>query len=283
MLRSLATVVLAVLAALPHASAQTDAAGSQDYPGISRMPGYYISNYQDTPFDTHTFAVLAGHAKQDKPVEGRKIEFRYDLKDGAAMPSELQIVRNYQNAAKAAGGEVLFDSAELTTLRLAKAAREAWIELRTSNRPSGMFFTMVLIEKQPMQQDVTINASTMAEGLRDTGRIALYGIAFDTGKSDIKPESEPALAEIAKLLQANAALRLYIVGHTDITADLALNMKLSQARAQSVVIALTAKHGIAAARLSPFGAGPYAPVASNATEEGRAKNRRVELVEIPAR
>ena len=86
--------------------------------------------------------------------------------------------------------------------------------------------------------------------------------------------------EIAKLLKANQALKLYVVGHTDITADLATNVKLSQARAQSVVNALVSQHGLAAARLIPYGAGPYAPVASNRTEEGRAKNRRVELVEI---
>lgn len=271
---------LVVLTTVPFASGQTDVAGSKDYPGISRMPGYYIYSYQETPFDTYTFTVMAGRAKQEKAVEGRKIEFRYELKDGAPMPSELQIVRNYQNAARAAGGQVLFDSTELTTIRLTKGSNEVWLDVRTSNRPSGMFITMVLIEKQAMQQEVTMDANAMAQGLGEAGRVALYGIFFDTGKAELKPESAPALLEIAKLLQKSPALKIYVVGHTDMVADLALNMKLSQARAQAVVNALVSQHGIAGARLIAFGAGPYAPVASNKTDDGRAKNRRVELVEI---
>ena len=96
-------------------------------------------------------------------------------------------------------------------------------------------------------------------------------------------ESEAALAEIAKLMSAHPDLKVYIVGHTDMVGDAAANLKLAQARAQSVVTALSTKNGIAAARMIPFGAGPYAPVATNRTEEGRAKNRRVELVEIATR
>jgi outer membrane protein OmpA-like peptidoglycan-associated protein len=127
---------------------------------------------------------------------------------------------------------------------------------------------------------VTIDAKAMARDIGQTGRVAIYGILFDTGKSELKPESGPALAEIAKLLNETPALKVYVVGHTDMVADLATNVKLSQARAQSVVNALVGLHGIAAARLIAYGSGPYAPVASNRTEEGRAKNRRVELVEI---
>ena len=146
-----------------------------------------------------------------------------------------------------------------------------------------MFITMVIIEKQAMQQDVTIDAKAMARDLGETGRVAIYGIFFDTGKSELKPESGPALVEIAKLLKESPALKVYVVGHTDMVADLATNVKLSQARAQSVVNALVSQHGIASARLIAYGDGPYAPVASNKTEEGRAKNRRVELVEIATR
>ncbi|MFZ1615620.1 MAG: OmpA family protein, partial [Holophaga sp.] len=105
-----------------------------------------------------------------------------------------------------------------------------------------------------------------------------YGITFDTGKADIKPSSEPALTEIAKLLKGQPALKLHVVGHTDNVAGLDLNLKLSKARAEAVVQALTTKHGIASNRLIPHGVGPVAPVASNDAEAGRAKNRRVELV-----
>ena len=106
------------------------------------------------------------------------------------------------------------------------------------------------------------------------------GIFFDTAKSDIKPESGPAIGEIAKLLTNNPALKVGIVGHTDMVGDATSNMRLSQARAQSVIADLVSKHGIAAARLVAFGAGPWSPLASNKTDDGRAKNRRVELVEI---
>ena len=127
-----------------------------------------------------------------------------------------------------------------------------------------------------------MDAAGMATGLGANGSVALYGLTFDTAKSDLKPESEPTLGEMAKLLKNNSTLKVYIVGHTDMVGDAAANIKLSQARAQSVINALVAR-GIAASRLTPFGAGPYAPVASNKTEEGRAKNRRVELVEAATR
>ena len=196
------------------------------------------------------------------------------------MPSPLQIVRNYQNAARSAGGQVLYDTVELTTIRLTKGGKEVWFAVQTSNVPSGMFITLVLVEKQAMQQEVTIDAQAMARDIGESGRVAIYGIYFDTGKADLKPDSGPALQEIAKLLKAQPALRVYIVGHTDMVADLATNLRLSQARAQAIVNALVSQHGIASTRLIAFGAGPYTPVATNKTEEGRAKNRRVEVVEI---
>jgi outer membrane protein OmpA-like peptidoglycan-associated protein len=129
-----------------------------------------------------------------------------------------------------------------------------------------------------MAQEVTANADFFKAGLNSTGHVEVPGIFFDTGKAVLKPESDAALAEVAKLLQADPALQVYVVGHTDSVAALDLNMKLSQARAEAVVQALVVKHGIAAARLTGRGVGPLSPVASNDAEDGRAKNRRVELV-----
>ena len=107
---------------------------------------------------------------------------------------------------------------------------------------------------------------------------AVYGITFDTDTATIKAESAQALGEIGKLLQGDPALKVFVVGHTDGTGSVDHNLKLSQDRAQAVTQALTKDYGIAQARLRSFGCGPFAPVASNDTEEGRAKNRRVELV-----
>jgi len=125
---------------------------------------------------------------------------------------------------------------------------------------------------------VTVDAAAMAKDIAATGRVALYGIYFDTDKADIKPESEPTLEEIATLLKQDPKLKLYVVGHTDNVGGYDYNTKLSQRRAASVVNTLTTKHGIQAVRLTAAGVGLLAPVAPNDTEEGRAKNRRVELV-----
>jgi OmpA-OmpF porin, OOP family len=125
---------------------------------------------------------------------------------------------------------------------------------------------------------VTIDAAAMAKDIASTGHVALYGIYFDTDKSDLKPESQPTLQEIAKLLKQDASLKLYIVGHTDNVGGFDYNIGLSERRAAAVVKELSAKHGVAATRLKPAGVGMLSPVAPNDAERGRAKNRRVELV-----
>lgn len=138
-----------------------------------------------------------------------------------------------------------------------------------------------LAEVKPMKQRmVTVSATEMASQLDTAGKIALYGIYFDFNKSDVKPESDPTLAEIAKLLQAEPKLKLLIVGHTDGVGGFESNRTLSQKRAEAVVAALTSRFGIEPKRLFPVGVSFAAPVAPNSTEEGRAKNRRVELVEM---
>jgi outer membrane protein OmpA-like peptidoglycan-associated protein len=135
------------------------------------------------------------------------------------------------------------------------------------------------VESAPMEtRMVTVDAGTMAKDVAATGHVALYGIYFDTDKAEIKPESAPTIEEIAKFLKQEPKLALYVVGHTDNVGGYAYNMSLSERRAAAVVKELTTKQGVQAARLKPAGTGPLAPVAPNDTEEGRAKNRRVELV-----
>jgi OmpA-OmpF porin, OOP family len=123
-----------------------------------------------------------------------------------------------------------------------------------------------------------VKASEMEQAIADTGKIALYGIQFDFDKDVVKPESKPTLDEIAKLLQEKPELKLKIVGHTDNKGTPEYNLDLSGRRAANVVVALTGSYGIAVDRLASEGAGLTQPIASNDTEEGRAKNRRVELV-----
>jgi OOP family OmpA-OmpF porin len=136
-----------------------------------------------------------------------------------------------------------------------------------------------LVESAPMESRmVTVDAGAMAKDVAATGHVALYGIYFDHDKAELKPESAPTLGEIAKFLKQEPRLTLYVVGHTDNVGGYEYNMGLSQRRAAAVVKELTTRHGVVPARLKPAGTGPLAPVAPNDTEEGRAKNRRVELV-----
>jgi outer membrane protein OmpA-like peptidoglycan-associated protein len=285
MKKGLSSVIagLVTLVAAPFAFGQTDQPGSKDYPGISRMPGYYLSSYSESVFDSYSFQIKEGEQEKQQAVEGHLYRYRYDFQRKGVPASALQIIRNFQNAVRSSGGQVLWDVGQgderATTLRFAKSGCEVWLTIHAISGVDKLY-EMVIVEKQAMQQDVMLDAKAMAHDIGESGRVAIYGIYFDTGKSELKPESEPALAEVAKLLQQNPALKVCIVGHTDMVADFATNMKLSQARAQAVVTALVTKHAIASARLIAFGAGPYAPVASNKTEDGRARNRRVELVEI---
>jgi len=122
-----------------------------------------------------------------------------------------------------------------------------------------------------------VRASKIAEAILAEGRMAFYGITFDTGSSEIKKESEPVLAEIAAFLKTASGASFYVAGHTDDEGDLQANMTLSKARAEAVVKSLAAK-GVSPAMLSAHGAGPLSPVAANFTPEGRALNRRVEIV-----
>ena len=143
----------------------------------------------------------------------------------------------------------------------------------------GAYVALDIVDVGALKQDmVSVSASDMSKAIANTGRIALYGILFDTAKADLKPESKPALEEIAKLLQSDAKLKLRVVGHTDNQGTLDANIALSKRRAEAVNAALASSYGIAANRLSAFGVADLAPVASNTGEEGRAKNRRVELV-----
>lgn len=145
------------------------------------------------------------------------------------------------------------------------------------SEPVGVL--LQIVEEKPMATgEVSVNAKAMSHGLTQNGHIALYGIHFATDSAALTPDSNATLTQMVDLLQSQPRLKVYIVGHTDNTGTLSHNLKLSQQRANSVMKALE-QHGIAASRLAAKGLASYAPVASNGTEAGRAKNRRVELVE----
>lgn len=268
---SLIATTLLLLATSVFA-AELDAKGCKDPTLLSRFPGFNIQRCTLNDFAAHKFI----EAKKEITVEGRYTEIMYFKDEAAKAPSPLQVLRNYENAIKKIGGVVTegTEDGELY-LKLVKNGAEVWINVSMNIAEQ---YLLRIIEKGEMKQEIEADAAALGTGIKNDGRIAVYGIHFDTGKSEIKPDSEPTLIEIAKMLKAQPALKLHVVGHTDNVAGLDLNMKLSRARAEAVVAALASRHGIAAGRLIPHGVGPVAPVASNDAEPGRAKNRRVELV-----
>ncbi|HEY6766176.1 MAG TPA: OmpA family protein [Candidatus Sulfotelmatobacter sp.] len=139
---------------------------------------------------------------------------------------------------------------------------------------------LVVITTDTMEKKMAfVNADDMKQALHDSGKVVLYGLYFDSDKDLVKAESQPTLLEIAKLFKSDPSLRVHVVGHTDNQGKADYNLDLSRRRAASIARDLTGKYGIAANRLDAFGCGVYAPVASNEAEDGRAKNRRVELVQ----
>lgn len=254
-------------------AAEQDLKESKDHPLLSRMPDFYISDYKNTEFDSHKFI---DQNKKQMSIEGHKYYIGYKLKKGAAEPGELKIRRNIQDALKKIGGKVIFDDNfnRVSTIVVQYESKETWVEVRSFNN----WYRLTLVEKEAMKQEVVASAEAMGKDIHSTGHVPIYGIYFDTGKSEIKPESEAAIAEIAKLLTNDGGLKLYVVGHTDNAGAFDANMRLSKDRAEAVAKALSGKHGVASARLKSYGLGSLAPVASNDTDEGKAKNRRVELV-----
>jgi OmpA-OmpF porin, OOP family len=251
----------------------------KDTPWFSGMPNFYIYAAEDVEFGSYNFF----NGKNCTTVEGKKLKRTYSLKEDAQKSSVIQIMRNYSNAIKSMGGTVIYEgmpqNAEcaennginMVVGKAVKDGNELWVEAVTLG---GDDFYLTIVLKELMKQDVT--ASNMFEALNRDGHIALY-INFDTGKSVVKPESQPIIEQIVQMLKSKPDLKIGVEGHTDNVGTPATNKTLSEARAKSVVSAIVAQ-GITAERLSPAGYGQDKPIGDNNTEEGRAKNRRVELV-----
>jgi len=270
-------VVLVVVLVAGFAFAQQDKQGCKDHPLFTRMPNFYINKCETKEYDEVDFYEPPQGEKRVK-VGGRKYVIEYLAKKGFEdKMTSLQIMRNYANAARQIGGSVYERMSNyMAYIKILKDGKEIWVEFS----PYGDHrYYLTFVEKEGMKQEVTADAKFMSEGISSTGHVAIYGIYFDFNKSDVKPESEPALQEISKLLSGNPNLKVFIVGHTDNVGGVDYNMKLSQARADAVVKALTTKYKVNPQQMKAYGVGQLAPVAPNKTEDGRAKNRRVELVE----
>ena len=277
MTRRLARALALACLAFPAAALATpDWRGCADHPLLpTRMPDYYIADCKVAEFDAYEFRARKGPKARQ---EGKFTSITYQIERGKAEQSGLAIVRNYEAAITRIGGTIhASDSQRWVNGMIVIDGREAWVE---AERGNGRIWLRI-VEKQAMRQHITADAASFANDLQATGHVPVYGIHFDTGAAVVKPESRPALVEVAKLLAADARLKLWVVGHTDAVGRVDDNMRLAQARAEAVAAELVASHGVAPGRLKGYGAGPLSPVASNDDEAGRAKNRRVDLVKQP--
>ena len=252
------------------AQSTTDHAGCKDSPLVSRFPGSVITNCTDSDADSFDFTVVMDNKQQPKHIGGVLHQINYSWPKTA---SKSQVVHNLNIALKKAGYTFDYDSGDYGdfTVHMGKT----WIMEEVS---SGNWYRQTIVVDKEFPVEVVANAAALSSGLTGAGHIVVNGILFDTGKADVKPESDPALQQVSKLLKANPALKVYVVGHTDNVGGLAANIDLSKRRAASVVLLLTSKYGVSASQLQSYGDGPYAPIASNDAEDGRALNRRVELV-----
>ncbi|MGI9534455.1 MAG: OmpA family protein [Thermodesulfobacteriota bacterium] len=296
---------------------KADVEGSADHPVVSRYEGSEITDYDKREFDEYKLFVGKVTGKRDNPnnkvtnLEGTITKITYYLPDDR---STLEIFKNYESELTNAGFEVLYTCSnkdcggrdfnhavhEYNTQfgdnyydqrylagKLTRDTGDIYVSLYLIKNTGGggpdrnhIYTQLDVIEVAPMQQGmVTVDADAMAKEIFKTGSISIYGILFDFDKATIKPESSATIAEIAKLLNDNPDLKLYVVGHTDNQGSLDYNTSLSGQRAASVVNELSTKHGVDKTRLTPKGLAFLAPVDTNRNEEGRAKNRRVELVE----
>ena len=257
-----------------------DLPGSKDHSLLARYPNSTIAEYEKN-FNEVEFNVTWQGTETKTPVEGQVTKIRYYHNNADDQPSALQVLRNYQNAVKGIGGEVIYerkpsenDGGE-TTLKVIEKGKEYWIKVvpEIFSAPSQSY-QITILERAAMDQ--LVKANRLLDELITKGFVTLY-INFDTNKWDIKPEAKPIIADAAKILNLSPEYKISVEGHTDNVGDPAANKTLSENRAKSVMRALTYE-GIAADRLSVVGFGADRPVADNSTDAGRESNRRVELV-----
>jgi OOP family OmpA-OmpF porin len=300
-----AALAVAILAAAAATAQTRDVAGAKDYAGIGRFKGSVVTGYDAKDFDAAR--LQAAPFRDGKPVDARRLEGRVTriaYRTGKG-PSMLEVARNFENQlakagfaqlvacyTDACGGIPFAEAVDVLPIpqmwidgfnyryysgRKAQDGRETYVSVLVSVNNDDIYTQLVAVEIGALENRM-VDAAAMAKGLGESGRIALYGIYFDTEKAVVKPESRPTLDQIAKLLASQPKLNVFIVGHTDSQGSHDHNMSLSRQRAEAVAAYLVQNYKISKARLATAGVGFLAPVRSNATEDGRALNRRVELV-----
>jgi len=308
-------VIISLGLFLTPAFAGEDIEGSEDHPMISRYEGSYIIGYAHYDYDRIVFPKEVNEdGLRTIDLEGEVTRILYVAPEGLSV---LQVQRNYQVALQNAGFDMLYECFDgmdgcprhiytqyvpsfnlrgrnpmmgrdqsYFLARLPGDGGDVYVSAHTvlSDRVDGQPVTALqVMEEQPLvtgKVEVDISAAAMAENLEETGSVRIYGIHFDTDEASIQEGSASTLQEIALLLEEHPDLELGVAGHTDATGSVDYNMDLSMRRAEAVIEYLANEHGIDPGRLTPHGLGPWAPVAGNHDEDGRARNRRVELIRL---
>ena len=268
------------IATLSAQNSTEDTPGCKDSKLLTRMPGCFIQSCDNKDFDQ--LVIRTGLPKEPddavKTLEGVVENLAYEC---SGKTSSLQVLRNSAAAMQKAGFLPVFngkDENSYQTLTMRKG--DQWVQV-TAN-PGGdnnsiTFYTFKAVAVSLMKQDMEATADAIASELQSSGHMALYGIQFATNSAAIAPDSDKVLGEIATLLKNQPDWKITVEGHTDNVGAKAANKALSQRRAESVV-AWLGDHAVDRSRLAAAGLGDTKPVQDNTTEEGRAKNRRVELV-----
>lgn len=299
-------IVLLLWQIPPISAAEGDLAGSSDYPAVGRFEGTVITGYAVSDFDEYLLPTGPAKGKEFESAEALEGKvYRISYKRGPG-PSILEVARNFEQRLTDEGFDILYtckakDCGErdfryaIETLPEPRMVIDSWkyryiaakksgegpevhVSVLVSTNNNNIYVQVFAVESEAMAFRM-VDAEAMSSAISETGRIALYGIHFDTDKSDIKAESRPTLDEIGRLLTDNPDLDLIVVGHTDNQGSMDYNMKLSKQRAKAVVKDLVKTYKIDKKRLTGAGVGFLAPIARNDSEEGRAQNRRVELIE----
>jgi OmpA-OmpF porin, OOP family len=280
-MKTLSTLlILTILVSFSLAAQMEDVPNCKDSKMFNRMPNEFIQecshNYNELVIPT---GIVEGEIKNETK-EGTLtfIQYVYYTETGAEAPSFFQISKNYENAVLKTGGKKIFydPNAGTSTFYTKSGDKEIWVLLSDFSGTAAGNYELRILEIEGMKQE--ISATDMLTALNTTGSIALY-ISFETGKSDIKPESQKIIEQIAEMLNASPSLKISVEGHTDNAGNVSSNKTLSENRAKSVMNAIVAK-GIDKSRLSSKGWGQEKPVSDNNSEDGKAKNRRVEIVKL---
>lgn len=246
-----------------------------DYKGLERMYDSKIIAYDEEQYEKYAFV---NGENSTRVIGGKFYQICY------AMPkrdwTQDEILEKYNKLLEKLGYHVIFLNEKLITITAMGTVEGKLTYVEVKGYPKCGDYMFTIVEKgdpPPPKVEEETDADKMAKALLEFGKLLVYGINFDVNSPVIRPSSYELLDQIVMMMQKYPEWNLEIQGHTDNTGTAAYNLKLSQERAESVKKYLVDK-GILAVRLTTVGYGDTMPVADNTMDEGRAKNRRVELV-----